>query len=175
MKGVEPDPQFTSSNVAHAAPGVLLAVDAGLRAGIAIYGANGRLERYRSTNFGSPRRLKSGVYRVMSEQEGLAQLVVEGGGNIADPWMREAGRRGLPALQVHAGIWRERLLLPRDRRTGAAAKLQADDLARRVISWAGAPRPTSLRHDASEAILVGLWGVLEVGWLPVLPAELRPG
>jgi hypothetical protein len=154
---------------------LLLAVDAGLRAGLAVYGPEGRLLRYRSTNFGSPRRLRSGVYQVMNDVGDLGQVVVEGGGNIADPWIREAGRRGLPSLQVHAGIWRERLLLPRDRRTGAAAKLQADDLARRVIVWAGAPRPTSLRHDASEAILIGLWGVLEVGWLPELPAELRPG
>ncbi|MBC8076709.1 MAG: hypothetical protein H7Y32_11595, partial [Chloroflexales bacterium] len=45
--------------------------------------------------------------------------------------------------------------------------------ARRVIAWAGAPRPTSLRHDAAEAILIGLWGALEVGWLPALPPELR--
>ena len=29
----------------------------------------------------------------------------------------------------------------------------------------GAAHPTSLRHDAAEAILIGLWGVLEVGWL----------
>jgi hypothetical protein len=45
-------------------------------------------------------------------------------------------------------------------------------LARRVIAWSEARRPTSLRHDAAEAILTGLWGVLEVGWLDSLPEEL---
>ena len=44
------------------------------------------------------------------------------------------------------------------------------ELARRVIEWCGAPRPTSLRHDAAEAILIGLWGVLELGWVDALPA-----
>jgi LexA DNA binding domain len=29
----------------------------------------------------------------------------------------------------------------------------------------GAAHPTSLRHDAAEAMLIGLWSVLEVGWL----------
>ena len=148
----------------------LLAVDAGLRAGIAVYGADGRLERYRSTNFGSLRRLKSGVYTVMSEVNDLSAVVVEGGGGgYAEPWLKEAARRGVPAQAVDAGRWRERLLLPRDRRTGAAAKEQADTLARKVIQWSGASRPTSLRHDAAEAILIGLWGVLEEGWLEEAP------
>ena len=32
--------------------------------------------------------------------------------------------------------------------------------------------PTSLRHDAAEAILVGLWGVLSAGWLRALPPAI---
>ena len=44
--------------------------------------------------------------------------------------------------------------------------------ARAVIEWSGAKRPTSLRHDAAEAILIGLWGALELGWLAELPQEL---
>lgn len=156
-------------------PALLLAVDAGLRAGLAVYGRDGRLQRYRSTNFGSPARLKAGVFSVLNEVTGVEHVVVEGGGTVADPWIRESERRGLRVRQVHAGIWREALLLSRDRRTGADAKQQADILARRAIDWSGAPRPTSLRHDAAEAILLGLWGVVEVGWLMELPASLRPG
>jgi hypothetical protein len=56
-------------------------------------------------------------------------------------------------------------------RTGLA-KSTADDMARRVIEWCGAARPTSLRHDAAEAILIGLWGVLEAGWLDRVPESL---
>lgn len=169
--GPHPHPSPSDSTPAGSGPSPrrLLAVDAGLRAGIAIYTGDGRLERYRSTNFGSPRRLRSGVYGVLREVEHLTHLVVEGGGSVAEPWLREAARREIPARAVHAGAWRELLLLPRDRRTGADAKAQADLLAREVIAWSGAPRPTSLRHDAAEAILVGLWGVHEAGWLPELP------
>ena len=151
----------------------LLAVDAGLRAGIAIYSRAGILEEYRSTNFGSLPRLKRGVYGVMSATPGLDRLVVEGGGGgFAEPWLKEASRRDWVARSVDAGVWRERLLRPRNRRTGVAAKDQADVLARRVIAWSGATRPTSLRHDAAEAILIGLWAALEWGWLPELPEEL---
>ena len=109
----------------------------------------------------------------MADLEGLDRIVVEGGGTVAESWLREAARRGIEARRVDAGDWREPLLLPRDRRTGKAAKEQAQELARRVIEWSDAPRPTSLRHDAAEAILVGLWGVLDAGWLPNLPDELR--
>jgi hypothetical protein len=156
-------------------PRSLLAVDAGLRAGIAIYGDDGRLVQYRSTNFGSRGRLKRGVHGVIGGIAGLEWVVVEGGGGgFAEPWLREAERRGLEARPVDAREWRERLLRSRDRRTGADAKQQADTLARRIIDWSGAPRPTALRHDAAEAIALGLWGVLEAGWLEALPAALRP-
>lgn len=140
-----------------------------------MYREDGRLESYRSTNFGTTARLKRGAWAVMRDTDGLAQVVVEGGGTQADPWLREIERRGLRGMRVDAGIWRERLLLPRDRRSGADAKEQADTVARRIIRWSGAPAPTSLRHDAAEAILVGLWGVLRVGWLDAVPAEVREG
>jgi hypothetical protein len=65
-------------------------------------------------------------------------------------------------------------LSPRQRRSGVEAKKSADDVARRVIEWSAARRPTSLRHDAAEAILAGLWGALQVGLLDELPAMLRP-
>ena len=71
---------------------------------------------------------------------------------------------------VDAGTWRRALLLPREQRNGADAKAAADGLARAVIDWSGAPRPKGpLRHDAAEAVAVGLWGVLEAGWLDRVP------
>lgn len=151
----------------------LLAVDAGLRAGFALYGADGRLRWYRSRNYGSMARLKRAAYGLVGEIDGLRRIVVEGGGGPADVWVKEADRRGIPVLQVHAATWREALMLSRNRRSGSDAKERADDLARRVIDWSGAPRPTSLRHDAAEAILLGLWAVVEVGWLDRPPDALR--
>jgi hypothetical protein len=153
---------------------VLLAIDLGIRTGLAVYGRDGRLRAYRSHNFGSAARLKRGAPRVLDEWPELALLVLEGGGPLADLWAREADRRGIPVRRVAAEDWRTRLFYPRQHRNTRQAKGSADELARRVIEWSGAPRPTSLRHDAAEAILLGLWAVLEAGWLPALPAPLRP-
>jgi len=154
------------------APG-LLAVDLGLRSGLALYGPDGRLVEYHSRNFGNRARLKRAVPSVLKALGPLAWLVLEGGGPVADIWEREATRRALQVLRVSAEDWREALLYAREQRSGAQAKDVADALARRVIDWSRAPRPTSLRHDAAEAILLGLWGVLEVGWLTHVPPEVR--
>lgn len=159
----------------HDADATLLAVDAGLRAGLALYGADGRLRWYRSRNYGSMARLKKAAYGIVGEVEGLARVVVEGGGGPSEPWLKEAERRAIPGIRIHAEAWRPSLLLSRDRRTGSDAKEQADTLARRVIEWSGAARPTSLRHDAAEAILLGLWAVVEAGWLDAVPGAVRRG
>lgn len=151
----------------------LLAVDLGVRTGLALYGRAGRLIWYRSKNFGSAAGLKRGVKAVLDETGDLTWLIIEGGGHLAEIWEREAEWRGVAVRQISAGDWRSHFLLPREQHSGSQAKRVADDLARQVIDWSGAPRPTSLRHDAAEAILVGLWGVLEVGWLDAPPEALK--
>jgi hypothetical protein len=103
---------------------------------------------------------------------GVSHLAIEGGGSLADAWADAASAHDIGVCWVSAETWRQAFLYPREQRTGAAAKRTADELARRVIEWSGARRPTSLRHDAAEAILIGLWAVLELGWLPSLPPGL---
>jgi hypothetical protein len=147
----------------------LLAVDLGLRAGLALYGDDGRLRWYRSQNFGAQSRLRRAAYSILLELPDLQWLVIEGGGTLAESWQKEAARREVQVIQTSAETWRQQLLYPRQQRTGVDAKHHADRLARSIIDWSGAPRPTSLRHDAAEAILIGLWGVLQVGWLPAVP------
>jgi hypothetical protein len=154
--------------------GLLLAVDLGLKTGLALYNRLGRLVWYRSRNFGTTDRLRRAIRHLFDEMDALEILVIEGGGPLAEIWMREATRRAIAVHRIGADQWRKELLYPRQQRTGPQAKRCADPLARRVIEWSGAPRPTSLRHDAAEAVLVGLWGVLHVGWLPTLPEDLRP-
>jgi hypothetical protein len=153
--------------------GCLLAVDIGLRTGLALFCQTGRLQWYHSQNFGTVARLRRGVHGVLAAIPELDWLVLEGGGTLADVWRHAAERRRIQVRQISAEAWRERLLYPRQQRTGVHAKAHATDLARRVILWSQARRPTSLRDDAAEAILIGLWGTLEVGWLPGLPEELR--
>jgi hypothetical protein len=152
---------------------LLLAVDVGVRTGLATYGDDGRLRSYRSQNFGSAARLRSSVPALLDGTPSLACVVLEGGGPVADIWHAAARRRALDVLDVSAESWRKVLLYDREQRSGIGAKRVADGLARRVIAWSGAPRPTSLRHDAAEAILIGLWGALELGWLAAVPGEVR--
>jgi len=142
----------------------LLAVDVGLKTGLAMYGRDGRLIWYRSRKLASPRRLRRVAYEVIHENPGIAQMVIEGGGPLADIWLKEAERREIPVLEVCAEAWRKSLLYPRQQRSGPTAKKNAKALARRVIEWSKAPKPHSLRHDAAEAILIGFWAVQELGW-----------
>jgi hypothetical protein len=150
-------------------PRTLLAVDLGVRTGLALYGDDGRLRWYRSQNFGNAARLRRAVPVLLDEAGALSYLVVEGGGALAQAWAKEAAFREIDVVWVSAEEWRQMLFYPREHRTGEIAKRRAEEMARKVIEWSGARRPTSLRHDAAEAILVGLWGVLRVGWLRELP------
>jgi hypothetical protein len=153
----------------------LLAVDLGVRTGLAAFGDDGRLRWYRSQNYGSAARLRRAGPALHAAEPDTVRVVLEGGGPLERIWRAEAEARGLAVQQVSAEAWRALFLLPREQRTGSDAKRTAAQLARAVIEWSGARRPTSLRHDAAEAILVGLWGVLSAGWLRALPPDiLRP-
>ena len=100
--------------------------------------------------------------------------MLEGGGALAELWKAAGARRDLRVRVMDAGVWRRGLLLPRERRTGAGAKEAADGVARRIIAWSGAPNPKgALKHDAAEAICVGLWACVEAGWLDGVPPEVR--
>ncbi len=139
---------------------------------MALYGDDGRLRWYRSTNFGTMARLKQGMRTVLAQAGPLAWLYAEGDRHHFDLWTREAIRLGARTRRVAPEEWRPRLLLGRDRRSGVEAKEAAEVLAREVIAWSAAPAATSLRHDAAEAILIGLFGVLEAGWLEGLPPPI---
>jgi hypothetical protein len=128
----------------------LLAVDLGLKTGLALFEGQGKLLWYRSQNYGTTERLKRAVPKLIDGIPELAVIVIEGGGNLATVWEKEA-----------------------ERRSGVEAKRYAGETARKVIDWSNAPRPTSLRHDAAEAIMIGLWGVLHMGWLNNLPESLH--
>ena len=172
-------PAYATLPISHppspiSSPAALLAVDLGLRTGLAYYGRDGRLVAYRSQNFGNRQRLRRGAASLLREGSALEHLVLEGRGDIAEVWKKEGARRGLTVCVVDAETWRRALLLPRQQRSGPQATEAAAGLARAVIAWSGARAPKGpLRHDAAEAIGAGLWGVLAAGWLARLPEALR--
>ena len=150
---------YTSAGMTpHAAEEVrLLAIDLGLRCGWAAFDGTGRLLGYGSRHYGNRSALGKAVPQILGAYPRLARLVVEGGGELYTPWEKEAARRGIAVRQVSSEEWRPALLKAKERESGEAAKEAADKVARGVIERSGAKRPTSLRHDAAEAILVGVW------------------
>jgi hypothetical protein len=153
--------------------GTLVAVDLGYKTGLAVYAADGRLQAYRSQNYGTRERLKRGAASALDAVSDLRWLAVEGDAALGRVWGRAAERRGAVWTAVAPEQWRAVLLHPHERRTGASAKQHADRLARMVIDWSDAPKPTALRHDAAEAILAGLWACVHYGLLDALPEPLQ--
>ena len=137
----------------------MLAVDCGLRTGLALYDLSGRLLWHRSHNFGNRTRMKKAVRQILRGIDGLVGVTVEGGGPLADIWIKETQRCGCAVTLLQAETWRRQLLLPRQQRSGRQAKQAAVELAARVIARSGLGRPNSLRHDAAEAILAGWWQI----------------
>jgi hypothetical protein len=142
----------------------LLAVDVGVRTGLALYDREGRLVRHLSRNLGSAARLRKAIPSLLSEMGEVTVLVLEGGGPLADAWAKEGERRGLHVLRVVAEEWREALFVPGQRKSGTKAKAGARDLAKKVLRTSPATSTKSLRTDAAEAILVGLWAARKLGW-----------
>lgn len=147
-------------------PGYLLAVDVGLHTGLALFAQGGQLLWYRSHHLPSPGKLKSALYGLLDSEPRPTHLILEGGGPLADIWIREAERRQLPLIQIQAEDWRKKLLYPRQQRDGRLAKRSAEKLARKAILLLGGKRPTAMPHDTAEAILVGLYGLIQLNWLP---------
>ncbi|MCC5948653.1 MAG: hypothetical protein JJT89_09380 [Nitriliruptoraceae bacterium] len=155
-------------------PAGLLAVDLGLRTGFASFAPDGAVRRVGSSNLGSRDRLRRAIPGVVTQYGPVSVLVVEGDRTLAAPWIAQAERRGAAGIEVAPETWRALLLHPRERRDGRRAKAAADPLARTTLEVLGGVRPTSLRHDAAEAVLIGLWALVHLGWLPQLPAALDP-
>lgn len=151
----------------------LLAVDLGLRVGLACFERDGRLRYARTRRFASRAKLKQAVPKLMKEAGSPQWLVLEGDPQLAQVWTSYAHKRGVQCLHVSPERWRQAMLLPRERRAGVDAKQAALRAAEQRMRRDGAPRHTPLRHDAAEAVLIGLWALSEIQWRdepsPIVP------
>jgi hypothetical protein len=141
----------------------LLAVDLGLRAGLALFDEGHDLLWYRSTHFPDRTRMRRAIPKILEACPNLVSILCEGDAGLFALWRQATKRQGLSARRIQAGEWRADLLSRPDL-GGLQAKAEATALAHRVIKNASAKNPTSLRHDAAEAICIGLWGVKQIGW-----------
>lgn len=143
----------------------LLAVDVGLHTGLAFFDDSARLLWYRSHHLANPQKLKKIIAKLLRDAPCPTHIYLEGGGPLAELWLRDAERLDIRTRQVQAEQWRQKLFFPRQHLSGSQAKRQAGELARQVIDHLGGKKPTQLRHDTAEAILIGLFGLLELEWL----------
>ncbi len=116
----------------------LLAVDLGLRTGLAKYGQNGRLLWYRSQHYANRQALRRAIRGLLDAEPDLSELVIEGGGPLAVAWTRAAERRSIRVEMVSAETWRRVFLRECESERRDDAKDAADRLARQVIEWSGA-------------------------------------
>ena len=143
----------------------LLAIDLGVKTGLALYNQDCKLEWYRSKNFGSKNSLNKALYSLLKTVENLEFLIIEGGGDLFTIWEKQAKKQGIKVIQIQAHVWRKELLLQREQRNGQQAKRYAIQIANEVIKHTSGKKATSLSDDAAEAILTGYWALSEVNWL----------
>ncbi len=124
---------------------------------MALFEASGEPIWVRSSNFGNAARLKKAVPGILDQLEERSILVMEGGGEMGEIWEREAKKREIIVIQIHADEWRREVFFKREHRSGISAKNNALQLAMQILKKSGIPTPKSLTDDAAEAFLVGHW------------------
>lgn len=144
---------------------LLLAVDLGVKTGLALYRSDGKLVWFRSQNFGNAARLRKAIPAILTADDEINFLAVEGGGPLFKIWENEAQRRNIEIIHTMADEWRPDILLLREQRHGVSAKNNAIIYAHKIIQKLADYRATSLTDDAAEAILIGLWALSRLGWV----------
>lgn len=147
----------------------LLAVDVGLYTGLAFFDRNARLLWYRSHHPAGPQQLKRLVAKLLRTPPKPTHLYYEGGGPLAEIWQKAARELSIRQKRIQAEEWRQHLFHARQHSSSSIAKREAIGRARTLIEQLGGKKPTNLRHDTAEAILIGLYGLLDLGWLQRQP------
>jgi len=147
----------------------LLAVDLGVKTGLAFWTSEGHLKWYRSQNYGSKERLGRAVFQVLHSVEQPAMLVLEGGGRLADLWADIAQRTGWPTEVLHAEEWRSHLINQSELNSATSLKDISVYYAKRAAVWGRHPVAGKLNHNTAEAILAGLWVLIKNGFSGNLP------
>ena len=136
---------------------VLLAVDLGMRAGLAWFDRSGRLIRARSTHFRDRATLKRALPGIWREVPGVTHLLVEGGGELADIWLKSASRQGFVTMKITAEQWRREVFSPSQLRNAQSAKAAARARAAEIARQDGCPPCREYLDDAAEAVVFGKW------------------
>jgi len=143
----------------------LMAVDLGVKTGIAFFSSDGVLLWHKSQNFGNKVRLKRGIPYLLNTEDPVDFLVIEGGGPLVKIWDNILIKRNIEVLHIMADQWRQELLYGREQRTGKQAKEMAIRYARKVVEKMGLKKVATTNDDAAEAILIGLYAMQQLNWI----------
>ena len=147
-------------------PEVLLAVDLGLRAGLAWFNRQGRLIRCRSTHFTDRATLRRALPALW--QEVLCHRAGAGGGGDFANLAESARRRNIATL-VLPGLAEELLSARRSARSQGRNR----EALQKVMRWSGYTRHWTTRHDASKPCSAA-WMAIASAELPQWPPECAP-
>jgi hypothetical protein len=109
-------------------PEYLLAIDAGVKTGLALFSRPDKLIWYRSHNMGSVNGLRKAAYNLIHSIENLTCIAVEGGGPVAVAWIKEAGKQNIKIISTDAGEWRKQLLFSADQSSKTPKHLRGTPL-----------------------------------------------
>jgi hypothetical protein len=151
----------------------LLAVDLGVKTGLALFSSDGRLLWHRSQNFGNKTRLRKAIPWIVSLEEDITYIVIEGGGPLLKLWDAYLEKRNIEVLHIMAEEWRHSLLLSREQRKGWQAKENAVRYAGIIIQKISNQKTVVTNNNAAEAILIGTWAMEKLGWINSAAALLR--
>ncbi len=84
---------------------------------------------------------------------------MEGSRDIGKLWIKMSQKFHVPAYFVSPEKWRKKILNITDLNSYEAKK-QAKKIAKEIIKKSGLPMPKDINHNAAEAILICLWGVI---------------
>ena len=144
---------------------ILLAVDLGMKAGLAWFDSHGRLLRARATHFANRTLLRQALPGIWREFPNVTHVVLEGGGPLAEIWLKSATRMGLTTTQISAEQWRAEVFTPTQRRKGQSAKAAARARAAEIARRDGCLPCQEFPTDAAEAIVFGKWHAQKLGWM----------
>ncbi len=134
---------------------LLLAVDLGVRTGLAFFDSSGDLVAVQSRNLGRRSRLREAAKSLLKPYPDLCWVVAEGNEQLARAWFD-----AVPLAEhrlVVAETWRQDLFHPSQRRNATVAKKEAEKMASEIVRRSQVRLKSELTHDAAEAILIGVW------------------
>jgi hypothetical protein len=164
---------------------LLVAVDLGLRTGLALYSEEGRLLEYQNAIYGSAEELRVGCLALLAEWEAKYQQAVDEDDEVISYRISHVALEGadvaLKALwrdMIHDHLndahillvkpeeWRADLLLSKEKASGEAAKEASRLIARQLVAdYGGRLHKGKFPTDVAEAVLLGYHVSRRLGWL----------